>query len=235
MAQTVSPKISVIIPAYNESLTIGMVVSSAIASLEALGHPYEVLVIDDNSYDLTGEVAKEAGANVIKKQTCFGKGAALRTGFAAAKGDIIVTMDADGIDNPHDIGKLINPLKEADIVIGSRFLSDQGTYSMIYRISNYLFNLEIRILFGKRITDRQSGFQAIKKTALNQLDLKSNGFGIDIEIIIESLKKNFSIKEVPITVQPRSFYFSRDTGSILRENFSIMRMILNSSINRGRQ
>ena len=138
MVEAISPKISVVIPAYNEALTIGEVVSSTIDSLKALGNPYEVLVVDDGSVDLTGEVAREAGADVIRCSRTVGKGAALKKAFELASGDIIVTMDGDGIDNPYEIGNLIAPLIEkkadvvtADIVNGSRFLANPERLSVM--------------------------------------------------------------------------------------------------------
>jgi glycosyltransferase involved in cell wall biosynthesis len=102
MGEAISPKISVVIPAYNEALTIGNVVSATIDSLKAIGQPYEVLVIDDGSVDLTGEVAKERGANVIAICRNIGKGSALKTAFKLARGEIVVTIDADGINNPQE-------------------------------------------------------------------------------------------------------------------------------------
>jgi glycosyltransferase involved in cell wall biosynthesis len=104
----IPPEISVIISAYNESLTVGGVISEIADVLNRLRKPYEIIVVDDGSTDLTNVVAEEAGAKVIVTSRNMGKGFALRNGFAHAKGDIIVTIDADGENNPNEIGKLLH-------------------------------------------------------------------------------------------------------------------------------
>lgn len=229
-----SPKISVIIPAFNASLTISYVVSSTITSLEELGYPYEVLVIDDGSIDLTGEVARDAGATVIENPRNFGKGFALRTGFTAASGDIIVTMDADGDHDPQYISKLIDALKDADLVIGSRFLAVQKNYFSLKRSGNYFLTLAIRLLFGKRITDSQSNFRAFKKTALKRLNLVSSGFEIDTEILAESLSKKFKVKEIPVKLLPIRFYHSRKNQERpLNTFYRMIRVFVGSNPRRG--
>jgi glycosyltransferase involved in cell wall biosynthesis len=228
MAEAISPKISVVIPVFNSALTIGKVVSGTIDCLKTLGQSYEVLVIDDGSTDLTGEVAKEEGADVVKISTNKGKGSAIRTAFRLAKGEIIVTIDGDGIDDPQEIGNLIAALsKDVDIVIGSRFLTAHNNYRSRTLINNYLINTLIRLLTGKPITDPQSGYMAIKKKALEQLNLTSDGFDIETEIVFKSLKKGLTLKEIPVTTQPlRLYYSSVYRLNLVNDFFFLLRRII---------
>lgn len=212
MTEPISPKISVVIAAYNHALTIGNVVSDTIASLKSLGYPYEVIVIDDGSVDLTGEIAKEKGANVITLRKNRGKGSALRFAFKLTSGNIIITMDADGIDNPNEIGKLIAPLKKgADLVIGTRFYPSNG---ILHKLGNLLLKIAFSFSIGQQVTDVLSGYMAIKKTALQKLELESNGFEIDPEIILWSFHKRFLVKEVPIKPEPARFYYISSIGTL---------------------
>lgn len=159
-------KISIVIPTFNESLMIGEVVASTISALKEIGYPYEVLVVDDGSVDLTGEIAREYGAIVIQLYRNLGKGAALKRGLSEAQGDIVVIMEADGIYDPKEIKNLINVLgREADVVIASRFLK-KGTHQMSDYFLNSFLSFVIRIVTGKHITDSQSGLKAVKREVL---------------------------------------------------------------------
>lgn len=138
--------LSVIIPAYNEALDIGRNILEIDRTLRKLRLPYEIIVVDDGSSDLTGEAAKEEGAKVIAFSENHGKGFALRAGIKNALGDIVVMMDAGGTFEPHEIKSLIDPIKQgADIVYGTRFLkkSDARPYSLssLNRFGNLLFAL----------------------------------------------------------------------------------------------
>lgn len=232
-----NPKISVVIPAYNESLNIGNVISATIEALDRIGLPYEVIVVDDGSADMTAEMAKGCGARVIQNKRNFGKGHALRSGFKAAEGDIIVTIDADSSNNPREIEKLVLPLmKGTDIVFGTRFSDESNVRpyasSRILRLCNKLFNLSICLMTGRSITDSQTSFRAFNRKALNSLNLTSNGFEVEAEITVKALNSGFSFEEVPITSFPtRSYHVSK--MNVLRDGFRILRRIIRSSFERG--
>lgn len=225
-----TPKISVILPAYNESLTIGNVVSDVIKTLQQIGLAYEIIVVDDGSVDLTGDMAKEAGAEVISLPDNRGKGYALRRGFREASGDIIVTMDADGVHDPNEIKELIGPLMSgADIVAGSRFLGAHAQpLSLLNRIGNFLFNAAVSILVHRRISDVVTSYRAYRANILKNLQLQSDGFEIETEITIRALKtRGPNYLEIPIRIHPRRYYVPKT--QFLRDFLRIYRTILVSA------
>jgi glycosyltransferase involved in cell wall biosynthesis len=208
----IMPEVSVILPAYNESLAIGYVISAVAQSLDHLGLPYEIIVVDDGSVDLTAEMAKEAGAKVISIPYNRGKGYALRKGIGEALGDIIVTMDASGMHDPREITELIEPLKKgADIVAGSRFLGRYGEdrSSFSTRFANFLVRLTIEIFTEKRVSDVFASYRSYKANVVKNLELRSDGLEIESEITIKALKRGLNYLEVPIKTQPRRYYRSR--------------------------
>jgi len=151
-------KITVILPAYNEEVSIGSMVISA------KKHTYNIIVIDDGSTDNTAEIARLAGANVIKHSSNQGKGAALKTGFKAVRDtDIIVTMDSDGQHNAENIKKLVSPIENgaADLVNGSRYLNRKKSDTPAYRrVGQIILDKATNFGSGLNITDSQSGFRA---------------------------------------------------------------------------
>lgn len=161
--------ITAIIPALNEEISIGTVV------LKTKKYADHVIVVDDGSTDDTAEVARIAGAYVIKHSKNRGKGWALETGFDEARKNgtkIIVTIDADGQHDPSEIPKVIGPIisREADMVIGSRYLN--GNSIPIYRrIGQRILDRTTNINSGINITDTQSGFRAfaVEKTPVLNL------------------------------------------------------------------
>ena len=227
-----TPKISVILPAFNESLTIGNVISDLIRSLDQIGLPYEIIVVDAGSVDLTGEMAKEVGAKVISLANNRGKGYALRKGLNEASGDLIVTMDADGVHDPSEIKELIEPLMNGvDIVAGSRFLKayTRGrSLSLLNRIGNFLLDITVTLLTDRRISDVVTPYRAYKADIVRNLELQSDGFEIEAEITIKALKmRGLNYLEVPIRIQPKRYYVSKTR--VLAHFFRIFRTILGSA------
>lgn len=203
--------VTIIIPAYNEEATIGNVISETTTIMNDLNVPYEIIVIDDGSTDKTGKIASTHKVTVLSNEENSGKGYSLRRALNHANGDIIVTIDADGEHKPKEIPDLIEPLLNGtDIVAGSRFLGSQTEVTTrLNKIGNSIFNLVIMMLTGKRVTDSQTGFRALKKEVLDNLNLESDGYEIETEITVKSLKNGFVFKETPISVERRRYSISK--------------------------
>jgi glycosyltransferase involved in cell wall biosynthesis len=221
--------ISVVIPAYNEEKTVGNVISDTMSVMGSLEMPYEILVVDDGSTDMTRQIATGYKAIVLSNGKNQGKGYALRKGFQHAQGDIVVTVDADGSHKPKEIPALIQPLfNGVDITAGSRFLGRRkDSTSRLNRVGNILFNIVIMILTGKLITDSQTGFRAFKKHALQGIEIQSNGYEIETELTVKGLKNGFVVQEVPICCEKRQI--GRSRLRILFDGFRILRTILKAN------
>jgi glycosyltransferase involved in cell wall biosynthesis len=196
------PFVIAAIPAFNEEKTIAKVIILAQKYVD------KVIVCDDGSTDLTGEIAKRLGAEVVKHEKRMGKGSALRDLFRVIKKlnpDIIITLDADGQHDPDEIPRLIEPIKKgnADIVVGSRYVEGAKVDAPLYRrLGLSLINFINRKLTNSNINDTQSGFRAFTNELLNELeDVESNGFGVESEQISLAIKKKLRVVEVPITVR----------------------------------
>ena len=193
-------KIIVGIPAFNEENNI----ASIITKLSGLADT--VLVCNDGSSDLTSKIAEKMGAIVINHEKNLGYGAAIRSLFLKAKeldGEILVTFDADGQHRINDIDNVVKPIinKEADLVIGSRFLDESEKEVPHYRkvgikVITKITNASIK----KQLTDSQSGFRAYSRKIISELNPSEMGMGVSTEILIKASIKNFRIVEVPIKV-----------------------------------
>jgi len=199
--------ISVVIPAYNEEKNIGEILSRTNKTMDSIGMPYEVIVVDDGSTDKTRFLAERQKATILTNGANRGKGHALQQGFKTAFGNIIITMDADGSHQPEEIPKLLKPmlLNGTDVVSGSRFLGrrERGSVKRLHILGNHLFNLLILLLTKKRITDSQTGFRAFKKKVLEEIQLTSEGYQVETELTIKTLKNGYLIQEEPIICERR--------------------------------
>jgi len=199
---SLKPDVSIIIPAYNEENTIYDIVSRTLNSISKISDlSFEIIIVDDGSTDRTFEVVRKLGVIVLRNKHNRGKGNALRRGFFAARGKIMVTLDADGSHFPEDLPSVLAPIinGEADMVIGSRFGNkNQIPTTPLNLAGNFLFNLMIHILTRRRISDTQSGFRAFKRSLLKVLKINSTGYDIESEVLIKSLMRKYSLKEVDI-------------------------------------
>jgi len=199
--------ISVIIPLFNEENTIQKVIE------QIPNHQtYEIIIVDDGSSDSSIErirKTKRKGIRIITHSKNRGYGAAILTGFKYATGDIVVTLDSDGQHDPKEIPKLLYPIrnKKADIVIGSRYKGDCLYDLPLYtRTGERFIKVMLRLLFGVRVGNNQSGFRAFNRKALKIFDnMKYEKMGLSTEILFKSGFHNLNILEVPIKVYPRRF------------------------------
>jgi len=195
-----SLKIGIGLPAFNEEKNIATILT------KIQKFPYITIVCNDGSSDLTGEIAEKMGAIVVNHERNLGYGEAIRSLFKKSKEldlDILVTFDADGQHLISDIKKVLEPieLKQADIVIGSRFMEGSKNKIPKYReIGIKTINKITNASTNTKITDTQSGFRAYNKNVLEQISPSESGMGISTEILIKANKKNLKILEVPITV-----------------------------------
>ena len=193
-------------PAYNEEKYIGTLV------LQTRQYVDEVIVVDDGSKDKTAEVARLAGATVIRHEKNRGYGAAIQSILTEAKRqdpDALVLLDADAQHNPSEIPLLIKPILDGfDFVIGSRELKRNNT-PFYRRIGQKILLQSTRVLSGKRLSDSESGFRVFSKKALAELKLKENGMAISAETIAEAAKRHLKVAEVPISVT-----YSKDSSTL---------------------
>jgi len=201
-------KVLIGIPAFNEEKNIAKI----IVNLQKLSNG--IIVCDDGSSDATGLIAEKLGVTVIHHERNKGYGAALRSIFLKAQdldADILVTFDADGQHQVNDISKILEPIekKQADLVIGSRFLGKEKN-----NIPNYR-GIGIKTITGltnttldKKITDSQSGLRAYAKQVFNQINPSEFGMGASTEILIRASKMGLRIVEVPIYVLYKDSQFA---------------------------
>jgi hypothetical protein len=206
LADEIKP-VMIVIPALNEAENLTHVLS--LMPKKIGGMEVGVLVVDDGSEDGTRNIVKKLGCMVVSNPINRGGGAALRLGYDILKkssGNICVTMDADGQHRPEDIQRLLAPIlkDEADFVIGSRILGSKETDSLLRLSGVYTFGWLISLLLGKKITDPSSGFRAFKMSSTGKIHLREDQYHTS-ELIIEAVKKDLRIKEVPVTILKRKF------------------------------
>jgi glycosyltransferase involved in cell wall biosynthesis len=200
--------LSIIIPVYNEELTVGNIIDRVKTVMQQTGLKNEIIVVDDCSYDKSLEVAKKRSAKICTLKQHLGKGYALRAGFAKAKSDIIVTIDSDGSHRPEELPRVLAPILQdkADLVIGSRYLNQKNVAARkLNAFGVKLFNYFIQLLTGVAVTDSQSGYRAMKREVLKNQNLKSGEYEIESEMLVKTAKKNFRITEVPISFEQRTY------------------------------
>ncbi|MGW5668411.1 glycosyltransferase family 2 protein [Micromonospora sp. NPDC003776] len=211
--------VSVVIPTLNEEKNIAWVLERMPAIVD------EVVLVDGHSSDRTVEVARAIRPDiVVLTQHCRGKGDAARVAFAAATGDLIVMIDADGSMDPHEIHRFVTPLMNGyDFVKGSRFLAGGGSTDLtpLRRTGNNVLVRLTNSFFLVRFTDLCYGFVSFRRDCLPALALTAHGFEIETELVVHALKANLRIAEVPSNELPRRCGISnlrtfRDGQRVLR-------------------
>jgi glycosyltransferase involved in cell wall biosynthesis len=192
--------IVIVIPAYNEERFIGSIV------LLARQYSRHVIVVDDGSADATAELARLAGAQVIRHPENRGKGAALNTALQAAhlhNPDVVVMLDADGQHSLEELMRVVAPVLsgDADLVIGSRYIGDSSQTPRHRIWGHWVFNWITRLASGVPASDSQSGYRAFSPQVLPVISFQSSGFSVESEMQFIVNQYGLRLVEVPITVQ----------------------------------
>ncbi len=191
-----SKQFSVVIPAYNESKRIGLVIERILEFNKDIDRK-DIIVVDDGSTDQTAEVAESYGVTVMKNCKNLGKGNSVIKGIEASRNEFVVLIDGDGQHDPRHIPKLIEALDECDLVIGSRFLQ-KNEIPFERRFLNFVASEVISFFGRKRITDPLSGMRALRKSKFR---FEKNDYRIDLEMVFYALRNDLKIREVPINVK----------------------------------
>jgi len=218
--------IFVVIPVYNESEVIQSVVDEVLVA-----GPYKIVVVDDGSSDNTYYNAKKnTGITALRHKINRGKGAAIKTGIAAANllgADIVVTMDGDGQHDPMDIVPLVEPIiaGRCDVVLGSR-RTDTGEMPQIKVMANKIGNMVTWLVCGMLVSDSQSGFRAYSHFATRIIDTKADKYEYDSKVIREINNNRLKFEEVLIKVR----YTEYSMGKAQKQGFvngikTLIRMI----------
>jgi glycosyltransferase involved in cell wall biosynthesis len=228
--------ISVVIPVFNEELTIGSIIERLQIVMQELGFNYEIIVVDDCSVDRSLEFSTSSGVRVFSLKTHVGKGYALRVGFAKAKGEIVTTIDSDGSHRPEELPRLLSPIlqSKSDLTIGSRYLDQKPVAAKRLNAAGVrLFNFLVKILTGTSVTDSQSGYRVMKSKVLNNIHLSSSGYEIESEMLVKTARHGFRVIEVPISFEQRTYGRSRLDPMI--DGFKILLSIILAYIKDGRK
>lgn len=200
--------LSIIVPVYNEAKTVAFVLDRL--RTVPLPLPREIVVINDGSSDGTREVldnlARERDLTVMHASPNAGKGAAIRRGLEAARGNIIAIQDADLELDPAQLAALVEPIVagEAAVVYGSRFLNGRPDAPFMTVAGNRFLTAVTNLLFGSRITDMETCYKIMRADVARRLGLESNRFDIEPEITAKILLSGHEIVERPVVFQPRS-------------------------------
>lgn len=217
-----SPKLSVIMPAYNEEDKIAQCILSTRAHLDRLDLPYEMIIVDDGSTDRTREEALRIRGNshvrVVGYQRNQGKGAAIRFGLEYAKGDVVVFMDADADVRPDHVQRYVNALKDADIAIASKWHPESKiTAPLPRRFLSYAFHILVMLLIGVRVSDTQSGLKAFRLDALRTIMrlVSVKHYTFDAEVLAVASLLKMRIVELPVRIQLASLFSARQVLRML--------------------
>jgi glycosyltransferase involved in cell wall biosynthesis len=239
-------RLSIIMPVYNERTTLEAIVQQVQAvdltinsNSTNLGLPgpvtleREIVIVDDGSTDGTRDIldrwraAPPPNMQIIYHDDNSGKGAALRTGFQHATGDILLIQDADLEYDPRDYVKLLEPLLEgrAPVIYGSRFLGGpRAAMSLSHTLGNQLLTIMTNLLYGTSLSDMETCYKCFRRDVIDDMVLRSRAFEIEPELTAKILKRGYTIFEVPITYNGRSFHEGKKIG--WQDGFSAVRTLI---------
>lgn len=210
----------VIIPGHNEEKNIGHVIDKTKKFADAK----KIIVVDDGSRDGTADAAGRSGATVLKHIINLGKGAALRTGSQYSLGkeaEALVLIDSDGQHDPEDIPRLLEALKDSDIVFTFR---ERGSEHMplVKKFGNWFIDTAMRLLFRINVKDTQCGYKAMTRQAYEKMKLMSNDYSIESEIVAKAGKYKLKFTQLPI----KTVYADRYKGTTVFDGVKIVLKML---------
>jgi glycosyltransferase involved in cell wall biosynthesis len=208
-------KLSVIMPIYNEIHTLDEIIDR----VEETGLADEIILVDDGSEDGTRDLVQKyqgkKGFVVIFHDQNQGKGAAVRSGFKAATGDVFLIQDADLEYDPREYPKLLQPIDEgiADVVYGSRFLGASRRVAMFWHmVANKLLTLMTNVLYDTILSDMETGYKVFRSEVVKDMTIQAKRFDFEPEFTAKILKRKYRIFEVPITFNPRDYSEGKKIG-----------------------
>ena len=201
------PLLSVVMPVFNERNTIEEIIRRVLAVRMRI----QLIVVDDVSTDGTTEILerlqKEHGFLLLRQPRNGGKGAALRRGFQAVTGDLVLIQDADLEYSPEEYPLLTELIVagRADVVYGSRFLGRHRVFLLTHYMGNRLLTMIANILYNTMLTDMETCYKVMRTDVLRSMELRSNGFGIEPEITAKVFKRRYRVYEIPISYDGRGY------------------------------
>ena len=209
-----NPLLSVVMPVFNEAATIDEIIRRVLAVPIRI----ELIVVDDCSTDGTRDMLaalqRELGFTLLLQPRNQGQGAALRAGFAAVGGDLVVIQDADLEYSPEEFVSLIELICDgrADVVYGSRFLGRHRVFLFTHYLGNRVLTLLTNVLYNTMLTDMETCYKVMRTEVLRSMTLRSNGFGIEPELTAKIFKRGYRVYEVPITYDGRGYDEGKKIG-----------------------
>lgn len=225
--------LSIVLPVYNEELTLDDFFRSAISELKKLSLDFEMVFVNDGSVDRSAEIIKSYARDysnvvLVEHSTNKGYGAALRSGFKAAQGNLIFFCDADGQFDLKDLAGLIDNLENADFVVGYRIKRSDPFFRIVFA---HLWTGLINLLFGVKAKDIDCAFKLFRGEVLDKITLRSRGAFINAEIFIEARRHNFVFKQVGVNHYPRKF--GKPTGANFPVILRAFRELFNFVLKKG--
>ncbi len=217
-------KLSIIIPVYNEERTITRVIARVLAA--PIGDRFsdrEIIVVDDGSSDGTAAqldpVAAAGAIHLLRHERNQGKGAAIRSGFAHATGDVLLVQDGDLEYDPHDYVALLQPIAagRADVVFGTRFPRGvrRPSTGLLHGLGNRFLTALSNLVTGMRLTDMETGYKAFRREVIRDLSIREDRFGVEPELTVKVARMRrlgVRVVEVPISYSRRSYAEGKKIG-----------------------
>jgi glycosyltransferase involved in cell wall biosynthesis len=213
-------RLSIIIPAFNEEKTIADVIDALVREIPEV---FEIIVVDDGSTDRTSQIAetycqKLPQMRLIRQPRNQGKTAALRTGFAASTGDVVLVQDADLEYDPVDIPELVDPIEKgkADVVYGSRFMIRRAARVLYFKhfMANQVLTFLSNLFTDLNLSDVETGYKAFRGEIIRNMIIETRGFGFEIEVTAKVAKLKCRVYEVPISYNGRTYEEGKKIGFV---------------------